>query len=137
MNIFEAYFMQVNDVYIGPNGLLHGGNILRPWLLIDSSTIDPQTSRKLSLTISNCILKRKKGSISEIKCRQLVFWFGFSTHLSLDIVSLVRHGSLLFKLHLDYWCKWLFMFARLYSELDNSIYKNFKEIITPFMIPVS
>ncbi|PON35081.1 3-hydroxyisobutyrate dehydrogenase [Parasponia andersonii] len=51
----------VNDVYTGPNGLLHDGNVLRPWLLIDSSTIDPQTSRKLSLTISKCMLKEKKG----------------------------------------------------------------------------
>ncbi|EXB75213.1 putative 3-hydroxyisobutyrate dehydrogenase [Morus notabilis] len=51
----------VNDVYTGPNGLLHGGNVLQPWLLIDSSTIDPQTSRKLSLTVSNCMLKEKKG----------------------------------------------------------------------------
>ncbi|KAL5577405.1 hypothetical protein UlMin_019104 [Ulmus minor] len=50
----------VNDVYTGPNGLLHGGNVLRPWLLIDSSTIDPQTSRKLSLTISDCMLKENK-----------------------------------------------------------------------------
>ncbi|XP_004486468.1 probable 3-hydroxyisobutyrate dehydrogenase, mitochondrial isoform X1 [Cicer arietinum] len=51
----------VIDVYTGPNGLLHGGKLLRPWLLIDSSTIDPQTSRNLSATISNYILKEKKG----------------------------------------------------------------------------
>lgn len=57
----HAYFVQVNDVYTGPNGLLHGGNVLRPWLLIDSSTIDPQTSRKLSLAMSNCTLKEKKA----------------------------------------------------------------------------
>ncbi|ONI11179.1 hypothetical protein PRUPE_4G091300 [Prunus persica] len=49
----------VYDVYTGPNGLLHGGE-LRPWLLIDSSTIDPQTSRKLSLAVSNCTLKEKR-----------------------------------------------------------------------------
>lgn len=54
--------MQVYDVYTGPNGLLHGGE-LRPWLLIDSSTIDPQTSRKLSLAVSNCTLKEKRGTI--------------------------------------------------------------------------
>ncbi|KAJ8762079.1 hypothetical protein K2173_006743 [Erythroxylum novogranatense] len=50
----------VLDVYTGPNGLLHGGNFLRPLLLVDSSTIDPQTSRKLSLAVSNCVLKEKK-----------------------------------------------------------------------------
>ncbi|XP_060974958.1 probable 3-hydroxyisobutyrate dehydrogenase, mitochondrial isoform X1 [Cannabis sativa] len=51
----------VTDVYTGPNGLLQSGNVLRPWLMIDSSTIDPQTSRKLSFTISECMLKEKKG----------------------------------------------------------------------------
>lgn len=54
--------MQVYDVYTGPNGLLHGGN-LRPRLFIDSSTIDPQTSRKLSAIVSNCTLKEKKEGI--------------------------------------------------------------------------
>ncbi|KAI4297091.1 hypothetical protein L6164_036998 [Bauhinia variegata] len=51
----------VIDVYTGPNGLLHGGKLLRPWLLIDSSTIDPQTSINLSATVANCIVKEKKG----------------------------------------------------------------------------
>uniref|UniRef100_A0A2P2JKK3 3-hydroxyisobutyrate dehydrogenase n=1 Tax=Rhizophora mucronata TaxID=61149 RepID=A0A2P2JKK3_RHIMU len=51
----------VLDVYTGPNGMLHQGNLLRPHLLIDSSTIDPQTSRKLSLAVSSCTLKEKKG----------------------------------------------------------------------------
>ncbi|KAK3432733.1 hypothetical protein EUGRSUZ_D00258, partial [Eucalyptus grandis] len=50
----------VFDVYTGPNGLLHGGNLLRPWLSIDSSTIDPQTSRKISALVSNCTLNGKK-----------------------------------------------------------------------------
>jgi 3-hydroxyisobutyrate dehydrogenase len=54
----------VIDVYTGPNGLLHGGKLIRPWLLIDSSTIDPQTSRNLSATISNYILKEKKGNLN-------------------------------------------------------------------------
>ena len=57
--------MQVNNVYTGPNGLLHGGNLLRPWLLIDSSTIDPQTSRNISLAISNCTSKEKHGNKNE------------------------------------------------------------------------
>ncbi|KAK1304229.1 hypothetical protein QJS10_CPB11g01757 [Acorus calamus] len=53
----------VLDVYTGSNGLLHGGPFLRPWLFIDSSTIDPQTSRSLSATISKCTLEKIKGSI--------------------------------------------------------------------------
>ncbi|CAK9141179.1 unnamed protein product [Ilex paraguariensis] len=55
--------IHVLDVYTGPNGLLHcgSGDPLRPWLFIDSSTIDPQTSRKLSMAVSNCALKAKKG----------------------------------------------------------------------------
>ncbi|XWS20721.1 hypothetical protein CRYUN_Cryun31cG0127000 [Craigia yunnanensis] len=52
----------VLDVYNGPNGLLQGGSLLMPRLLIDSSTIDPQTSRKLSVSVSNCILKEKKDN---------------------------------------------------------------------------
>lgn len=56
--------MQVYDVYTGPNGLLRGGE-LRPWLLIDSSTIDPQTSRKLSIAVSDCTLKEKKGTVAD------------------------------------------------------------------------
>ncbi|XP_058071614.1 probable 3-hydroxyisobutyrate dehydrogenase, mitochondrial isoform X3 [Magnolia sinica] len=51
----------VLDVYTGANGLLHGENLLRPWLLIDSSTVDPHTSRRLSESISKCVLKEKKG----------------------------------------------------------------------------
>lgn len=50
-------------MYNGPNGLLQGGNSVRPQLLIDSSTIDPQTSRNISAAVSNCILKEKKGIV--------------------------------------------------------------------------
>lgn len=49
-------------VYAGPNGLLHGGKKLRPWLFIDSSTIDPQTSRKVSAAVSDCSSEDKKGT---------------------------------------------------------------------------
>ncbi|KAK8506734.1 hypothetical protein V6N12_002180 [Hibiscus sabdariffa] len=53
----------VLNVYNGPDGLLQGGgHILRPRLLIDSSTIDPQTSRKLSASVSKCTLKEKKDN---------------------------------------------------------------------------
>ncbi|XP_048490586.1 probable 3-hydroxyisobutyrate dehydrogenase, mitochondrial isoform X5 [Beta vulgaris subsp. vulgaris] len=51
--------IQVMDVYMGPNGLLHSSSALQPWLFIDSSTIDPLTSRKISLSVSGCALKEK------------------------------------------------------------------------------
>lgn len=54
-------------MYTGTNGLLHGENAIRPALLIDSSTIDPQTTRKISLAVSNCNLKEKRGKA----------WIGF------------------------------------------------------------
>lgn len=46
---------------MGPNGLLHGGSLLRPQLFIDSSTIDPETSRKVSAAVSSFLLQEKKG----------------------------------------------------------------------------
>ncbi|CAN6200781.1 unnamed protein product [Urochloa humidicola] len=51
----------VLEVYNGTNGLLGGGSRLGPWLYIDSSTVDPQTSRKISTAISGCHLKENKG----------------------------------------------------------------------------
>ncbi|GER24657.1 leucine-rich receptor-like protein kinase family protein [Striga asiatica] len=42
----------VTDVYMGPKGMLNGED-LRSFLFIDSSTIDPQTSRKVSAAVSN------------------------------------------------------------------------------------
>lgn len=51
----------VIDVYTGTNGLLNSSELLRPWLFIDSSTIDPQTSRKLSLAVVDKPLRKKKG----------------------------------------------------------------------------
>ncbi|XP_074560032.1 putative 3-hydroxyisobutyrate dehydrogenase, mitochondrial isoform X2 [Curcuma longa] len=53
----------VLDVYTGQNGLLSSGSHLRPWLFIDSSTIDPKTSRVLSNKISKYLLKEKKGYV--------------------------------------------------------------------------
>ncbi|EEF39213.1 3-hydroxyisobutyrate dehydrogenase, putative [Ricinus communis] len=52
----------VLDVYNGPNGLLQGGTFLRPQLFINSSTIDPETSRKLSAAVSNFVVKEKTGN---------------------------------------------------------------------------
>ncbi|KAL5977104.1 hypothetical protein ACLOJK_021446 [Asimina triloba] len=51
----------VLDVYTGANGLLRGENFLRPWLFIDSSTVDPHTSRRLYENVSKCVLKEKTG----------------------------------------------------------------------------
>ncbi|KAL9691686.1 hypothetical protein QQ045_012112 [Rhodiola kirilowii] len=51
----------VIDVYTGPNGLLHNESHMRPQIFIDSSTIDPQTSRKVSALMSNCQLKETQG----------------------------------------------------------------------------
>lgn len=53
----------VLDAYMGPNGLLHNSSNLRPWLFIDSSTIDPMVSRKLSHSVSGCTLKNKLDSL--------------------------------------------------------------------------
>ncbi|XP_073290411.1 probable 3-hydroxyisobutyrate dehydrogenase, mitochondrial [Primulina huaijiensis] len=50
------------DVYTGPKGFLSDGNLLRPQLFIDSSTIDPETSRTVSKVISGCKLKEDRGS---------------------------------------------------------------------------
>ncbi|GJT73405.1 probable 3-hydroxyisobutyrate dehydrogenase, mitochondrial isoform X1 [Tanacetum coccineum] len=60
-NSVKVTSMEVLDVYTGPEGLLNGGNPVRPWLYIDSSTIDPQTTRKLASAVSNCALIEKKA----------------------------------------------------------------------------
>lgn len=54
----------VMDVYTGPKGLFTGGTSPRPWLFVDSSTVDPQTSRKLSTAISSYGWKEKRGSLA-------------------------------------------------------------------------
>ncbi|KAK3134357.1 hypothetical protein QOZ80_6AG0548070 [Eleusine coracana subsp. coracana] len=51
----------VLDVYNGPNGLLGTGRRLGPWLYIDSSTVDPHTSRKISMDIARCHLIENRG----------------------------------------------------------------------------
>ncbi|KAK6150149.1 hypothetical protein DH2020_017674 [Rehmannia glutinosa] len=53
----------VMDVYTGPKGMLNGGDLIRSRLFIDSSTIDPQTSRKLSVAVSNNNIKRGRGPV--------------------------------------------------------------------------
>lgn len=49
----------VMDVYMGSEGLLSKGNTVKPWLLVDTSTVDPQTSRKIAERVSDCILAAK------------------------------------------------------------------------------
>ncbi|KMZ57552.1 3-hydroxyisobutyrate dehydrogenase [Zostera marina] len=46
----------VLEAFMGPNGFLQVEKT-RPWLFIDSSTIDPQTSRKISANLSTHVLK--------------------------------------------------------------------------------
>ncbi|CAM8900445.1 unnamed protein product [Rhodiola kirilowii] len=55
----------VIDVYTGPNGLLNNESHMRPRIFIDSSTIDPQTSRKVSTLVSNCQLKETQESLKK------------------------------------------------------------------------
>lgn len=50
----------VLDAFMGPNGFLQGEKT-RPWLFIDSSTINPQTSRKISANLSTQVLKSPHG----------------------------------------------------------------------------
>ncbi|KAH9306864.1 hypothetical protein KI387_011268, partial [Taxus chinensis] len=46
----------VMDVYMGSDGLLGKENNFRPWLLVDASTVDPQTSRRIAERVSDCDL---------------------------------------------------------------------------------
>ncbi|KAL2641734.1 hypothetical protein R1flu_009321 [Riccia fluitans] len=62
----------VEEVYTGSNGLLRSSRDLRPSLLIDSSTIDPQTSRVVAAKVSTCRLSTNARRI------------GFETPIMLD-----------------------------------------------------
>ncbi|CAK9874500.1 unnamed protein product [Sphagnum jensenii] len=46
----------VVDVYMGPKGLLSASDSVRPSLLIDASTVDPQTCRRLAKRVAECKL---------------------------------------------------------------------------------
>ncbi|KAK9714445.1 hypothetical protein RND81_06G095000 [Saponaria officinalis] len=50
----------VMNVFMGLDGLLQSSSSLQPWLFIDCSTVDPLTSRKVSLSVSDCALKEKE-----------------------------------------------------------------------------
>nr|GEU37922.1 retrovirus-related Pol polyprotein from transposon TNT 1-94 [Tanacetum cinerariifolium] len=58
----------VLDVYTGAQCLLNGGNPMRAWLYIDSSTIDPQTTRKLAS--ANC---NQFAIAYDITCKSLAY----------------------------------------------------------------
>lgn len=77
--------LQVLEVYNGTNGLLGVGSRLGPWLYIDSSTVDPQTSRKISAAISRCHLKENKGLSSTTII--------FSHSLLIDTLSVKHFNS--------------------------------------------
>ncbi|XP_051128539.1 probable 3-hydroxyisobutyrate dehydrogenase, mitochondrial [Andrographis paniculata] len=55
--------VHVMDVYMGSKGLLGGGKLIWSRLFIDCSTVDPQTSRKLSVAVSHYRLKSPIGGI--------------------------------------------------------------------------
>jgi len=50
---------EVMDVYMGSEGLLSKGNTVKPWLLVDTSTVDPQTSRRIAERVSDSVLAAK------------------------------------------------------------------------------
>lgn len=57
----------VSEVYLGPNGLLSKRNGVRPSLLIDASTVDPQTCRRIVTSAEQCSLSetsRRIGSLN-------------------------------------------------------------------------
>ncbi|KAH9564952.1 hypothetical protein CY35_04G050800 [Sphagnum magellanicum] len=53
----------VVDVYMGPNGLLSASDSVRPSLLIDASTVDPQTCRRLAKRVADCKLSSNSKKI--------------------------------------------------------------------------
>lgn len=58
----------VCDVYLGNDGLLSKQpNKVRPFLLIDASTVDPQTSHKISSAVQQCSLLESSRHIADFK----------------------------------------------------------------------
>lgn len=53
---------EVMDVYMGSEGLLSKRNTVKPWLLVDTSTVDPQTSRRIAERVSDCVLTAKSDT---------------------------------------------------------------------------
>jgi 3-hydroxyisobutyrate dehydrogenase-like beta-hydroxyacid dehydrogenase len=53
----------VVDVYMGPKGLLSASDSVRPSLLIDASTVDPQTCRRLAKRVAECKLSSSSKKI--------------------------------------------------------------------------
>lgn len=69
---------QVVDVYMGPKGLLSASDSVRPSLLIDASTVDPQTCRRLAKRVADCKLSSNSSmyiSIGAISNLQGILFF--------------------------------------------------------------
>ncbi|KAL8205526.1 hypothetical protein R6Q57_009077 [Mikania cordata] len=62
-------------------------NPMKPWLFIDSSTIDPQTTRKISSAVSNCALIDKRG-VAAAEAGTLTFIFIFYAGIYLKLNGL-------------------------------------------------
>ncbi len=73
---------QVVDVYMGPKGLLSASDSVRPSLLIDASTVDPQTCRRLAKRVADCKLSSNSSmyiSIGAISNLQGILFFKMKT----------------------------------------------------------
>eukprot|EP00252_Welwitschia_mirabilis_P027878 TRINITY_DN9755_c0_g1_i2.p1 TRINITY_DN9755_c0_g1~~TRINITY_DN9755_c0_g1_i2.p1 ORF type:complete len:281 (-),score=55.99 TRINITY_DN9755_c0_g1_i2:207-1049(-) len=81
--------LEVMEVYVGSEGLLRKGNSMKPWLFIDTSTVDPQTSRTIAEKVSTCTLSRTcswkspvmldapvSGGVPAAEARKLTFMVG-------------------------------------------------------------
>eukprot|EP00897_Mesotaenium_endlicherianum_P007731 jgi/Mesen1/6987/ME000364S06167 len=55
----------VEDVYMGPKGLLANRAAVHPWLLLDASTVDPRTCRTLAAFVAECRLSRRSPMAKE------------------------------------------------------------------------
>jgi hypothetical protein len=59
-----CFWLQVEEVYTGPHGILGSANAIRPSLLIDASTIDPLTCRTLATKVAKCTLSTHSSTYS-------------------------------------------------------------------------
>jgi hypothetical protein len=81
--LLQCFFVQqVVDVYMGPKGLLSASDSIRPSLLIDASTVDPQTCRRLAKRVAECKLSSSSSmyiSIGAISNLQGILFFKMKT----------------------------------------------------------
>lgn len=59
--------LSVSEVYLGRNGLLSKQSNVRPFLLIDTSTVDPQTCHKIDSMARQCSLSENSRCIGGLK----------------------------------------------------------------------